>query len=254
MVRRVLRVVQGHPKLLELADAAAADRDQLEARLDAAEQAAIQAGDGGESLRSFFEHGHSTLDPEGFLNVLTTWTTTTLASLPAASALLLQALCYCEEDDRTSAVLDGIWTSISHRANQLGQPSTWADALAVLTAATLIDPETISRDTDGRQDSARYRIHAGVAEVVRARTDTDTQAAIDTELAAYWLQQRQTGLAQEGGEASRIVVRSSLAAARYLLRLRNWDTACDLLEGALTRDIHRRSYAPWCRRCAGSPR
>jgi hypothetical protein len=39
-VRRVLRVVQGHPKVLELADAAAADRDRLDARLAAAEETA----------------------------------------------------------------------------------------------------------------------------------------------------------------------------------------------------------------------
>jgi len=39
-VRRVLRVVQGHPKLLELTDAAAADRDRLDAQLAAAEEAA----------------------------------------------------------------------------------------------------------------------------------------------------------------------------------------------------------------------
>ena len=57
-VRRVLRVVQGHPKLMELADAAAADRDPLDTQLAAAEKAAA-----GQGLEAFFRDGSSTLDP-----------------------------------------------------------------------------------------------------------------------------------------------------------------------------------------------
>ena len=45
-VRRVLHVVQGHPKLMELADAAAADRDRLDAQLAAAEAGRGRAGPG----------------------------------------------------------------------------------------------------------------------------------------------------------------------------------------------------------------
>jgi hypothetical protein len=42
-VRRVLHVMQAHPKLMELADVAAADRTRLDAQLEAAERAAAGA-------------------------------------------------------------------------------------------------------------------------------------------------------------------------------------------------------------------
>jgi CHAT domain-containing protein/AAA ATPase-like protein len=57
-VRRVLRVVQGHPKLMELADAAAVDRDRLDAQLAAAEQAADN-----DSLDAFFRSSRTTMTP-----------------------------------------------------------------------------------------------------------------------------------------------------------------------------------------------
>ena len=66
LVRRVLHVVQGHPKLMELADAAAtAGPTRLTAQLDAAETAA-----GGQALDAFFRDGTTTLDAAQFLDAL----------------------------------------------------------------------------------------------------------------------------------------------------------------------------------------
>ena len=71
----MLRVVQGHPKLMELADAAAADRDRLDRQLAAAEQAAGQAASSegtsaAQELDAFFRDGETSLDPDGFLAAL----------------------------------------------------------------------------------------------------------------------------------------------------------------------------------------
>ena len=63
LVRRVLRVVQGHPKLMELADATAADPARLAAQLDAA-----QASADGRQLDAFFREGTSILDSTQFLD------------------------------------------------------------------------------------------------------------------------------------------------------------------------------------------
>ncbi len=70
----MLRVVQGHPKLMELADAAAADRTRLDTQLAAAEEAAGPA----RRLEAFFRDGASTLDPGEFLAALKAWTVTAL--------------------------------------------------------------------------------------------------------------------------------------------------------------------------------
>ena len=58
----MLRVVQGHPKLMELADAAAADPARLAAQLAAAETAV-----GGQVLDAFFRDGATALDAAQFL-------------------------------------------------------------------------------------------------------------------------------------------------------------------------------------------
>lgn len=236
VVRRVLHVVQGHPKLLELADAAAAHPDWLHAALDAAEQAATRNGDGDQALRAFFDHGNSTLDPDRFLDVLTAWTTTTLTTLPEPSRLLLHILCCCEDNDRTSLVLDHNWADLWRRLNQPGNPPPIPDTLTPLITSALIHPET-SESTDTRVEQlVRYRIHPGIAEVVRTHTDTELHTAVDTELAVYWDTVQGAAIQREGGETSWLVVHAGLAAAPYLLRLRQWHPAAAMIEQAMHRD------------------
>ncbi|HEY2284236.1 MAG TPA: hypothetical protein VGH88_00690, partial [Streptosporangiaceae bacterium] len=82
LVRRVLRVVQGHPKLMELADAAAVtDPAGLATRVTAAEAAA-----GGSVLDAFFRDGITALGAGQFLDSLAAWTTAALDGLPGPAA------------------------------------------------------------------------------------------------------------------------------------------------------------------------
>jgi tetratricopeptide (TPR) repeat protein len=246
LLHRTLTIVQGHPKLLELADAAAADPDRLIHHLDEAERTAAR---GGAALEGFLATGATTLDPEAFLGQLTAWTTTTSATLPAASRLLLQVLCALEEDDRTTAVLDGNWADLWTRLQQPGDPPVISDTLAPLVTAALVHPETQPTErggADAEQDSGdsdadgsapvRYRIHPGVADAVRAAADSALQAAVDTELAAYWNTVANWARQRPGGEATGWVVRAGLAAAPYLMRLSEWDQASARLEQAIHRD------------------
>src|SRR5262249_50582971 len=68
--RRALAVVQGHPKLLELADAAAADPARLRDRLAAA---AAPVDPAGGQLAAFFAARTRELGGAGFLRVLGAW-------------------------------------------------------------------------------------------------------------------------------------------------------------------------------------
>ena len=79
-------------------------------------------------------------------------------------------------------------------------------------------------------------MHPGIAQTIRAAAGPGIQAATDTELAATWVQISRHAREQEGGEAGQDVVEAGLAAAPYLLRLQDWDTASTLLEHALFRD------------------
>ena len=59
LVKRVLRVVQGHPKLIEFAEGQAASPADLSKHLDRAEDAWVQGSVGEDQLSAFFREGDS---------------------------------------------------------------------------------------------------------------------------------------------------------------------------------------------------
>jgi tetratricopeptide (TPR) repeat protein len=231
LVRRVLRVVQGHPKLMELADATAADPARLATQLDAAGEAA-----GGQVLDAFFRDGTTALDATRFLDALTTWTTTTLDALPGPARLMAEFLACTEYDDRNTVIVEANWADLWHRLAQPGDPPAPAPLLDALTAAALIQPSPLPPGDSGPDRDVSFRMHPGVAQAIRAAATPGIQAAADTELAAFWYQVSSHALRREGGEAGQFIVRAGLAAAPYLLRLQDWDTARTLLDLALQRD------------------
>lgn len=87
-----------------------------------------------------------------------------------------------------------------------------------------------------------YRIHPGIAEAIHATTPEPVTAAVDAELAALWTSVAALGIKQEwaGKGTSSLVVQAGLAAASYLMRQHNWNTAGILLEQARLRD----GYSP----------
>ena len=289
-VLRVLRVVQGHPKLMELADAAAIDRDRLDAQLAAAEAAASEAG-GGPGLEAFFRDGTSSLDPEQFLDALAGWTKSSLGVLSPEARLMAEFVACLEDGDRLSFVINATWENLWRRLGQVPDPPRPALLLAVLAAAALVQLETLDMaetsepltpgaDGDGNagqpevpvvadgiqqeapavaddgelpltdavgvlpsvapHDAMRvpvaYRVHPGVAAAILAAAGPSVREAADAELAVFWEAVSDSAREREGGEDSAVVVRAGLAAAPYLLRRGDWDTAGRLLEQATMRD------------------
>jgi tetratricopeptide (TPR) repeat protein len=222
-VRRVLRVVQGHPKLLELAAAAAADRD----RLDAAENAAT-----GQGLEAFFRDGTSTLDPDQFLAALTAWTTTALTVLPPQARLLAEFLACLEDDDRQPGIIEANWADLWRRLDRPGDPPEPGPLLETLAAAALIQPGS----SPDERSPVSYRMHPGVAAAIAAAASPEIRAAVDTELAAFWRAVAAQAEEREGGEDGGVIVHAGLAAAPYLLRRRDWRTASTLLQYAIMRN------------------
>ena len=98
-VRQVLLLVQGHPKLMELADAAAADPGRLYVQLAAAQETAAPGG----ALEAFFRDGASNLDPDQFLAALNGWTTAALGELDPAARLMAGFVACLEDTDRDSS-------------------------------------------------------------------------------------------------------------------------------------------------------
>jgi len=231
LVRRVLYVVQGHPKMMELADAAATDPARLADQLVGG-----VARTDGQVLDAFFRDGTTRLDAAQFLDALAAWTTTTLAALPDPARLMAQFLACLEDSDRQSVIIDANWADLWQRLERPGEPPGWQPLADALAAVALIQAEqSAERDAD-KQPSVSYRTHPGVAEAIRATADPAIQDATDIELAAFWNTIAHQAIDEEGGGLGQMVVTAALSAAPYLLRLQDWSAAGWLLERAMVRD------------------
>ena len=254
-VLRVLRVVQGHPKLMELADAAAADRTRLDTQLAAAAEEAAA----GQALTAFFRDGTSTLDPGEFLAALKAWTLTALAALSPQARLMAEFVACLEDGDRRSDIIEANWADLLRRLERPGDPPEPRPLLSALARAALVEAEPASTTGAGDQTGMEtpptagdepgavarksgqpgpvtYRVHPGVAAAITAQARQAVREASDAELAAFWYTLSEHAQEREAGEDSGLVVRAGLAAAPYLLRRGDWDTAGVLLEDAVMRD------------------
>jgi len=206
LARCLLTLTQGHPQLLEFADAAAADPPRLAYQL-----AEVEATmDGTAPLAAFLTQGHTRLDAERLLQIFTTWIITVAATAPAPARLLLQALCRMEETDRNTAVIEANWPAVWRRLNQPGEPPSVASTVALLTSAALVVTDHVG-----------YRVHPGVVEAIYKSTPEPVSAAVDEQLAAWWtavVGGWETAPLLPGEDASQAIVRANLAAVRYLLR------------------------------------
>jgi len=225
LVRRVLHVVQGHPKLIDLAEAMATDPAKLAAQLDEAE-AAQTAGEG--ALSAFFTKGATQLDADAFTTSLRGWTSGAANALPEPARLFFHFLCALEEGDREGWIIQGNWSDVWKR---LGHPPPAPDPaglLAMLTASGLVERQA----TGTEAEAYAAVIHAGVAEAGRAEAGAALQEAVDLELAATWNTVATKARQVHGREAwaGPALERAGLAAFPYLARLRQWEVASGLLE------------------------
>jgi hypothetical protein len=154
LVRRTLELIQGHPKLLELADAQAHDPAALAGRLAEADQATT-AGDRGQ-LDAFFAEGETILGEAHFVRVLADWTGHAVRALPEGPRLLFGVLCCLEPLDRAQNILEVAWPGIWRALGRPGAPPGLDDTLAALAANGLV-----AIDRRGKDAPTRYPIHPG---------------------------------------------------------------------------------------------
>ena len=183
-VLRVLRVVQGHPKLMELADAAAVDRVRLDAQLAAAEEAATRrrpdrldaqpttgeatAGQSPSSqLDAFFRDGHTAMEAAQFLDALACWTTGALDALSPEARLMAEFVACLEDGDRQSDIIAANWADLWRRLDRPGAAPAPGPLLNTLAAAALVEAELArAPGRDGRpgtagEDGAEAAVRSG---------------------------------------------------------------------------------------------
>ena len=232
----VLNVAQGHPKLLELAEGQAADPARLSALVKAGDHAWREAGGLPEG---FFADGQSRAEAQDYRGVLGAWTDAVADGLDAGSRVLFWFVCCLEEGDRIPPVAEANWARLWARLGRDDDPPNLDVGLAGLAGQGLVAvrPET-------EQSHESYGVHPGVAGAGRVRAGKQFRDAVDTELAAFWRAVADDAVGREAeARTTGLVVQAGLAAAPYLLRREQWNTAGYLLELAFQRDPSRATAA-----------
>jgi tetratricopeptide (TPR) repeat protein len=228
LVVRTLEVVQGHPKLIELADGAARESGALETRLAEAGQALDRR-----RLRAFFATGDTEVGEEEQLWVLEGWARGAAQGLDEGSRTLFWFLCCLEEPDRERQVLEANWRDLWNRLGNEGEPPDLEVALATPVEQALVELEAEAWEG---YDSTYHRVHPTVAEVGRGQAEADFQEAVDAELVAYWRSVYEHGLEREAEGLGPLVVLAGQRAMPYLVRLQNWQLLSHMLEQVMIRD------------------
>jgi tetratricopeptide (TPR) repeat protein len=235
LVRQVLEVAQGHPKLLELAEKQADSPEALAAHVRSAYDV-LQAGSS--RLNTFFASGETVLSERQFIAALADWTQTVVSSLREAERRLFEFLCCLEEVDRCSPVVGAVWTSARKRLRVENSEAELAVLSERLEQVGLLERRT-TQPSPGRNDvptrDVLYYIHPAIAETGAAKVQPHIRSAVDKTLADWW-EQRYRDALEGDAAASADVVEAGLRAAPYLLRLRPWDDAADMLEEVRYRD------------------
>lgn len=227
LVSRTLAVVQGHPKLIELAEGQASDPKALAAHLERVSKAWAGSED---RLQAFFREGKSSFEADEFLAALVGWTHGISAALPAPSRTLFHFLSAMEEGDRQSSIVEANWADLWRRLGLPGGAPELAATLAPLKPSALVEAQPLG------ENQFAYNIHPGIAEAGRTETGGEFQAAVDVEMAAFWTQAFQRGLEEEMRGGGAVVVQAGRRAAPYLIRRRQWEQAATLLEHVIARD------------------
>ncbi|MGO9724565.1 MAG: CHAT domain-containing protein, partial [Streptosporangiaceae bacterium] len=229
---RVLEAAQGHPKLLELANGQAAHPERLRKLVDAAD--AAWRGTGGLPT-GFFTTGETQTASQDYQHMLAAWTRAAAGTLGPSDRDLLYLLCCLEEADRIRPVLEVNWTPLWRQLGRAGEPPDLDRGVTGLAGAGLI---VIQPGTS--RAAQEYLIHPAIAAAGRDLAGARFQKAADIGLATYWtaLSGEARGR-EEQQQTSGMVIRASLGAAPYLLRLYEWEIAANLLEYVLIRDSSR---------------
>ena len=230
LVTRTLELVQGHPKLIELAEAQADDPEALEKALENAAKFW-----GKESrLASFFDKGESSQKAEDFLDVLKNWTTSLSANLPDASKTFFFFLCALEISDRKSWITERVWPNLWKHLGLAGQAPDIEEIQQSLKA--LVEVQSLKK-------CFRYDIHPVVADAGLEEIENSFRKIVDKELANFFGALFEIAKAKEMDGMGKLIVSAGLGATPYLMRLNRWDEATMLLGEAAKRDSSPRTAA-----------
>jgi tetratricopeptide (TPR) repeat protein len=226
LVKRTLSLVQGHPKLIELADAQAADPASLEKYL---ERAVGAWSDSESHLDRFFKDGESARTAEEFLKVLTRWTKDVSGSLPESSRTLFRFMCALEDDDRQDWIVKQVWPDLWKALGYSSDAPSMHQALSTIKSDGLAESQALGKQV-------KYAIHPSMAQAGLEEVDEKFRLAVDSMMGSLWRAVFDQARSGEDQEAGLWIITAGLRSAPYLIRQKKWSEASTLLEQAIYRD------------------
>jgi len=270
LAARVLAMAQGHPRLLELADGQADSEPALRDFLAKAEREWDVVGGVPEG---FLSGGESAAGAADFTRVLDGWTRSVAAELPPEAATFFGFLCALEEQHRFRGLITMVWPLLWRHLRERDPvwEQLWKDLVAGLPdgdgdgdpaepdggpaagqprfedmVAAAPDPDRLLaelaargladvRRPPGLSDVA-VQIHPQVATAAGRDADPALRAAVDRELAFFWVLASASagpGESRVPGDRERFAWQEALP---YLIRMRAWDYALALLGQVVSED------------------
>lgn len=231
LARRTLEIVQGNPKLIELADRQASDVKALESRIEEADKLWME----GVNLMAFFTTGtpDKQIGAADFLRILQRWTDGIARMLPHEQRLAFQVISCLEPMDRSDNVFELAWKKLWGKLDLEGDAPDPRATLDGLSYQGLIGIEQ-------RRGYRFISVHPAVEEASRHSVSDELRAAIDAELATLWITFYQEGFRSNQTHAQAV---AGFSAAPYLLRNDRAQLAAQLLENAIINDPSAKTLA-----------
>lgn len=235
LVKRTLELVQGHPKLLEFAEAQAFEPIELAKYIDRATKAWNTEAD---RFRAFFRDGMSSVDAEDLICILTDWTSSIIRSMPINPRIMSQFLCAIEEKDRNSVILGAILEEFWKCLNLAEDAPNVSEIIETLSSTSLIRVVTLD------ENLSQYIIHPVIAEAGRSMIEKSLQTSIDAQMTTFWKGIFSGGYTQEEFlDNGRLrVYNAGSRLLPYVLRLKEWETAAFVLQEVLFRSSNRKEF------------
>ncbi|GLY85984.1 CHAT domain-containing protein [Actinoallomurus iriomotensis] len=226
LAARILRLSQGHPKLLELANGQASSLEFLERSLGQVEESWTVRGGVPEG---FFIEEESTADSTDYAQILDSWTISVVQRLPRHAVLMFYLLSNLQDRDCFLVVVEGIFEDVL--PIDIPIEVLVRDSVAVLRDCALLS-------LDETVPGTRCRIHPQIAETGRRLAGRETQEFVDQAAGNFWLQAFFDSFDPAGEEGTAgAMMRAAESGIPYLVRSGEWQCVLPLLEAVLQFDM-----------------
>lgn len=252
LVLSTLHVLQGHPTLIDFAEARAVDSDKL---CDFVDKLVGVWNVSDETSVAFLKDGVSPLDPSEFLGAINSGVLIVSQILSKNARIFFHFLCCLDSSDRYDWIVEATWLrSLDRRAEEDGKHFAEIESpvpslnilVNELANAGLLEvkqwPSAVP-DDHGRNVLLEWQVHPAVAAAARRQAGNEFRDAVDEELTIYWYSCYRHGVDSKSDPGYSFVVTACRHAVPYLKRKGKWGMLLEMTQQLMHRDQRPQTFA-----------